>query len=285
MDDSAEISVCDGTLPDARPIEKQPHQPIVWRNVILCSLVHLGALYGVYLAFTSAKITTTVFAICLYQITAIGITAGSHRLWSHRAYKAKWQLRVIIIILNTIAFQNSVYEWARDHRLHHKYTDTNADPHNSNRGMFFSHVGWLLCRKHPDVIEKGRTIDTSDLLADPIVAFQKKSINAAENLAATIMSAGEGWHNYHHVFPWDYRSAELGNYKFNFTTTFIDLFTKVGWAYDLKTTSPEFVYRRALRTGLIESQDDSVPLPWGWNDRDLPQSDRMEATIVNRKQG
>ncbi|XP_029348571.1 stearoyl-CoA desaturase 5-like [Acyrthosiphon pisum] len=75
---------------------------------------------------------------------------------------------------SSCVLQNSVYEWARDHRLHHKYTDTNADPHNSNRGMFFSHVGWLLCRKHPDVIEKGRTIDTSDLLADPIVAFQKK---------------------------------------------------------------------------------------------------------------
>lgn len=67
MNDSAEILVCDGTSPDARPIEKQPHQPIVWRNVILCSLVHLGALYGVYLAFTSAKITTTVFGTLTRQ--------------------------------------------------------------------------------------------------------------------------------------------------------------------------------------------------------------------------
>lgn len=70
--------------------------------------------------------------------------------------------------------QNSVYEWARDHRLHHKYSDTDADPHNSKRGFFFSHVGWLMCRKHPELFEKCRGIDTSDLLADPIVAFQKK---------------------------------------------------------------------------------------------------------------
>lgn len=65
-------------------------------------------------------------------------------------------------------------EWARDHRVHHKYSETNADPHNAKRGFFFSHVGWLLCRKHPDVIEKGRKIDLSDLQADPVVAFQKR---------------------------------------------------------------------------------------------------------------
>lgn len=41
----------------------------------------------------------------MYQVSSIGITAGAHRLWSHRAYKAKWPLRVILIIFNTIAFQ------------------------------------------------------------------------------------------------------------------------------------------------------------------------------------
>lgn len=45
-----------------------------------------------------------------------GITAGAHRLWSHKAYKAKWQLRLMLMLLNSIAFQNSIYEWVRDHR-------------------------------------------------------------------------------------------------------------------------------------------------------------------------
>lgn len=52
---------------------------------------------------------------------------------------------------------------------------------------------------------------------------------------------GEGWHNYHHVFPWDYKAAELGNYKLNVTTMFLDLFQKIGWVYDAKTPSPELV--------------------------------------------
>ena len=54
-----------------------------------------------------------------------------------------------------MALQNDIYEWCRDHRVHHKYSETNADPHNSRRGFFFAHMGWLMLKKHPDVREKG----------------------------------------------------------------------------------------------------------------------------------
>lgn len=107
---------------------------------------------------------------------AFGITGGAHRLWAHKSYKAKAPLRIILMILQTLAFQNSIYEWVRDHRVHHKYTDTNADPHNSKRGFFFSHMGWLLCKKHSDVKAKGATIDMSDLESDAIVMFQERLI-------------------------------------------------------------------------------------------------------------
>lgn len=84
-------------------------------------------------------------------------------------------LRKIIHVKTFIfIFQNSVIEWARDHRVHHKFSETDADPHNAKRGFFFSHVGWLLCRKHCDVKTKGKSIDISDLSEDPILHFQKK---------------------------------------------------------------------------------------------------------------
>ncbi|PIK46508.1 putative acyl-CoA Delta(11) desaturase [Apostichopus japonicus] len=69
---------------------------------------------------------------------------------------------------------NSIFTWARDHRAHHKFTDTNADPHNAKRGFFFSHIGWLMVKKHPDVIKRGGGIDCSDLLNDPVVYYQHK---------------------------------------------------------------------------------------------------------------
>jgi stearoyl-CoA desaturase (delta-9 desaturase) len=58
--------------------------------------------------------------------------------------------------------------------VHHKYSETDADPHNAKRGFFFAHIGWLLVRKHPDVKEKGNCLDFSDLYADHIVMFQRR---------------------------------------------------------------------------------------------------------------
>jgi stearoyl-CoA desaturase (delta-9 desaturase) len=58
--------------------------------------------------------------------------------------------------------------------VHHKNSDTDADPHNVRRGFFFSHYGWILVRKHPAVKEKGKKLDYSDLDADKFVVFQKR---------------------------------------------------------------------------------------------------------------
>ena len=82
--------------------------------------------------------------------------------WS--VFISKWMNRL----------QNDIFEWSRDHRVHHKFSETNADPHNAKRGFFFAHVGWLLCKKHPEVKRRGATVDVSDLLADPIVRFQRQ---------------------------------------------------------------------------------------------------------------
>lgn len=71
--------------------------------------------------------------VILTNIGGLGITAGAHRLWAHRAYKAKLPLRVLLMLFNTIAYQYSVIHWCRDHRVHHKYSDTDADPYNASR--------------------------------------------------------------------------------------------------------------------------------------------------------
>ena len=123
--------------------------------------------------------------------SGLGVTVGAHRLWSHRAYKAKLPLRLFLAMMQTVAAQvsispltnrrifliisqqNDLYEWCRDHRVHHKFSETDADPHNAKRGFFFSHMGWLCVRKHPDVMTKGSSVDLSDLLDDPVVKYQK----------------------------------------------------------------------------------------------------------------
>ncbi|CAG0883744.1 unnamed protein product [Cyprideis torosa] len=297
--------------PENVATKAKPYKPtFVWRNVILLSGAHLLFPFGVFLALTKAKWLTLALAAFLHAYSLIGITAGAHRLWAHRTYKAKWPLRFFLMIANTIAFQNDIYEWSRDHRVHHKYTETDADPHNAKRGFFFSHVGWLVMRKHPDVINKGKQIDLSDLWNDPIVRFQRRhykpmmitlnfllpsiipwlfwgenlvvayvinvsrwifslnctwlvnsaahlwgdkpydvTLNPAENRGVTVLAFGEGFHNYHHAFPRDYKTSEWGDYTFNLTTMFLDTMAALGLAYDMKTMSEEQIAARIARTG------------------------------------
>lgn len=156
-------------LPEKKPFKRQ----IVWINVGFMILLHAMGVYGIIL-LPRLKLLTILWIIVLHHLGGLGITMGAHRLWSHRSYKAKWPLRLILMCVNSLAAQNDIFEWCRDHRVHHKYSETDGDPHNAKRGLFFSHVGWLLQRKHPDVITKGKGIDLSDLYADEIVMFQRR---------------------------------------------------------------------------------------------------------------
>ncbi|UYV83573.1 SCD [Cordylochernes scorpioides] len=292
-------------------VDKVPTKSsVVWKNVAIFVVLHSGAIYGLYLGITTGKWQSWVFAILMSIASGLGVTAGAHRLWSHRAYKARWPLRLLLAIFNCIACQNDIYEWSRDHRVHHKYSETDADPHNVNRGFFFAHMGWLMCRKHPEVISKGKSVDLSDLMEDPIVRLQRKfyvplvvlfnvlvpmflphycweqdlwsafwgiviarytislhftwlvnsaahtwgqrpfdrHISARENHFVALGALGEGFHNYHHTFPWDYSTSELG-WKLNLSTMFIDGMAKIGMAYDLRSVSPEVLHQRMARTG------------------------------------
>lgn len=125
-------------------------------------------------------------------------------------------------------------------------------------------------------------------------------IQASENIIVAIFAIGEGWHNYHHIFPWDYKAAELGNYNLNWSTAFIDFCAKLGLAYELKSASHEVIERRALRTGdgdrtfsKCASSNGKVKAHseqlhdhcerenvWGWDDKDLNKDDRDNAIII-----
>lgn len=105
-----------------------------------------------------------------------------------------------------------------------------------------------------------------------------KNMNPAENLLVSGLALGEGFHNFHHTFPWDYKTAELGNYSLNWTTLFIDVCGRLGLAYDLRTISEEIVEKRVNRTG------DGSHNVWGWCDPEQDPNERKAASILHRKQ-
>lgn len=80
----------------------------------------------------------------------------------------------MLMIFQSTTYQYSVADWVKNHRVHHKYSDTDADPHNASRGFWYSHIGWVIYDNHPAFVEASSKTDISDLLADPILNFQHK---------------------------------------------------------------------------------------------------------------
>ena len=80
----------------------------------------------------------------LYVITALGITVGYHRLFTHRSFECPDWVRIGLLIAGGWALENTALKWCSDHGRHHARTDQEDDPYNAKRGFWYSHVGWVL---------------------------------------------------------------------------------------------------------------------------------------------
>ncbi|OJJ95794.1 hypothetical protein ASPACDRAFT_81836 [Aspergillus aculeatus ATCC 16872] len=234
---------------------------------------------------------TAIFSSVYLTVSGISITAGYHRLWAHRAYSAGRPLQLIFAIGGASAGQTSIRTWCRDHRAHHRYTDTDRDPYSARRGLWYSHYGWVVMRRRPE--QTGR-VDIQDLSSDPIVMWQRKHYLTLLFLTAYIFPTlfcglmygdfaggfiwascvrlfliqqatfcvnslahwvgdqpfanrlsprncwfvalitwGEGYHNFHHEFPGDYRNA-IRWFQYDPTKWFIWLCEKAHLAWNLQ---------------------------------------------------
>ena len=148
---------------------------ISYERILTFSIAHILAIFGFIYCINNPNPIYLFFEIFLWHnLLGLGITAGAHRLWSHKSYKATKLLKYFLMILNSICNQGHLIYWCRDHRTHHKYSDTEKDPHSSLYGFFYSHIGWLLIKKPNEVIEAGKKIPFDDLYQDDVVMFQYK---------------------------------------------------------------------------------------------------------------
>jgi len=148
---------------------------IIWLNVSIFAITFLVAAIAVpYRAITVGfDGSEMLFALICFIYCGMSITAGYHRLWSHRTYQAHWSLRLIYALGGAFALQNSILHWSSDHRIHHKHVDNNdVDPYSAKMGFWYSHIGWM-CREY----QASRYHDyknARDLQKDAIVMWQHK---------------------------------------------------------------------------------------------------------------
>lgn len=141
---------------------------IIFLGLPIAALI-LVPLWGIYNGYDSFQ---WLWALAFLYLNGMSITGGYHRLWSHNAYEASPALKWFFAFWGAGALQNSILIWASDHRRHHRYVDDNErDPYSAGRGLWFSHMGWMLRESksfEPDLS------NAKDLQRDPVVVWQHK---------------------------------------------------------------------------------------------------------------
>jgi stearoyl-CoA desaturase (delta-9 desaturase) len=238
--------------------------PRAWLNTLflLGTLVLALVLVPWKLATQGLRLSEVGVFLVMYSLIGLSITVGYHRLFSHRAFRASWPVRLLALLFGAAAFQNSALAWCSDHRHHHRFVDDiERDPYPVRRGFWYAHWIWVM-------EAKDRPLDSvSDLEQDPLIRWQHRYhfwigaavaavpvlavgwmthnllgqlviglllrivathhstflINSAahwfgtqpytdansarDNALLAPFTFGEGYHNYHHMWQWDYRNG------------------------------------------------------------------------------
>jgi len=314
--------------------------PINWINMLLFSLTPALALilvpaYGYFYGYDLYE--WIVFAL-LMGFCGMSITAGYHRLWSHKAYKAHPLVRVIFALGGACALQNDILSWASGHRRHHRFVDNNdKDPYSAGRGFWFSHIGWIL-RNYKSSTEDYSNV--KDLMKDPIVVWQKKhylslllimniclpaflgfihgdiiagillggllrlvlsqhvtylinsiahmwgrqpyseNSSAKDNAILAFLTYGEGYHNYHHTFQWDYRNG-IHWWHFDPTKWMISILSFAGLTHDLKRCNPAQIEKARLELQYLKAAEkcERFDIPESWRLRLETEYEQLLQTL------
>ena len=95
--------------------------------------------------WTGLDLTAVLLIVGCYLVRMFGITGGYHRYFSHRSYKTSRAFQFCLAWLGCSAAQKGPLWWAAHHRDHHRYSDSEGDPHSPLQGGFWwSHVGWVM---------------------------------------------------------------------------------------------------------------------------------------------
>ncbi|AIN96631.1 stearic acid desaturase, putative [Leishmania panamensis] len=310
-----------------------------WIGIYIIGVPTLFVLLGLYLHIPLSP-SLLQWLIFFGVVTGmVGVTSGYHRLFSHGAFTGGQAMQWTCAFVGAGAFQGSIKWWARNHRVHHKYTDTCKDPYNAHRGFFFTHFGWFVMRMDYELLGDA---DVSDLKDNLVVEFQRKyfaviatitgiliplvvagattgewlgaffwvvwlkiflvhqfsflinslahtrffgatrpysdDLTPHDSTLLAIINLGEGYHNFHHQFPNDYRNGHLWHH-IDVTKWYIFLCSFLGFCDNLQRAPRAVIDRaaamQAVRTherGLVEAANEvrrlEVPatVEYTWDD-------------------
>lgn len=123
----------------------------------------------IYVVFHGIPVGLLIFSLIFAALTNLSVTAGYHRLYSHKSYEAHPLARFFFLLIASSGWQGSALKWSSDHRRHHTHIDGEKDPYNIHEGFWYAHMGWLFMKD--SVSQK---IHAPDLEKDWMIRFQHK---------------------------------------------------------------------------------------------------------------
>lgn len=113
--------------------------------------------------------------LVFYVWHVLGIAIGYHRLLAHRSFKCPKFVEYFFVIGGYLAFESSPIWWATLHRAHHRYTDTEKDPHSPRYGNYRAYSGWIFGRSYPEHLDPA--VQAPDLVNDPLYKLLERDNN------------------------------------------------------------------------------------------------------------
>jgi stearoyl-CoA desaturase (delta-9 desaturase) len=178
---------------DTQPTEHETLDRFATGLITVVPFVGLGVVVWQAWADFLRWSDVAVFAI-VYAFTALGVTVGFHRHFTHRSFATKRWVRGTLAILGSAAIEGPIISWVADHRKHHAFSDREGDPHSPHghdgvlRGLFHAHVGWLFI--HTERANRERY--APDLMKDPLIRFVDRTF-LVWVLAGLAVPFGLGW--------------------------------------------------------------------------------------------
>lgn len=292
--------------------EMKSHPPLNIPAVSMFIVTTIGALIiaPLYYYFFDITASSVAFYFVVSIMCGMSITAGYHRLWSHRSYEAHSIVQFVYMLFGAMSLQNSALIWSTLHRVHHKNVDhVDKDPYSINRGFWYAHLGWML-RNYPSAAMDFKNVP--DLKKNKMIMFQHnhylaismgmnilfpasagllcgdvwgflilggfvrlfvnhhttffinslahtwgkrpytKENTARDNTIIAFLTYGEGYHNFHHLFQFDYRNG-IKWWHFDPTKWWIGFLSLIGMAKNLKV-----VEKFRIKSAIFENKINDI---------------------------
>jgi stearoyl-CoA desaturase (delta-9 desaturase) len=151
---------------------------MTWLTFLPFGALHLACLGVIWVGWSWIAVAV---ALLMYWIRMFAVTGFYHRYLSHGTYKTSRWFQFLLALIGSAATQKGPLWWAAHHRHHHKYADMEQDIHSpTQRGFFYSHVGWIFDPKH------ART--KIDLVPDLIKFPELRFLNRFELLVPILLA-------------------------------------------------------------------------------------------------